>query len=108
MVKPNKTCEEGYYCRRGAESGTPNQGTDANICPEGHYCPNGTGEPSNCPKGTLNNRTGMFGKIFATTCDVVPLKYHHSRLETDDKIETCLSGCDNLFILIQSVHDNQV
>jgi hypothetical protein len=59
MVEPNKTCEEGYYCRRSAKSGTPDQGVDANICPEGHYCPNGTGEPSNCPKGTLNNRTGM-------------------------------------------------
>ena len=61
MAEPNKTCEEGFYCRRSAESGTPNQGTDANICPEGNYCLNGTGDPYDCPKGTLNNRTGMFG-----------------------------------------------
>ena len=63
MVEPNKTCEAGFYCRRSAESGTPDQGTDANICPQGHYCLNGTGEPFNCPKGTLNNQTGTYALI---------------------------------------------
>ena len=60
MVESNRTCEAGYYCRRRALSPTPNQGYDANICPQGHYCPIGTGEPYNCPKGTLNNKTGKF------------------------------------------------
>lgn len=58
MVRPNGTCAAGYFCRRNATSATPNQGVDANICPVGHYCPSGTGEPTNCPKGTYGNDTG--------------------------------------------------
>lgn len=57
---PNVTCAAGYFCRRNATSGTPNQGIDANICPVGHYCPKGTGEPFNCPLGTFGNDTGMY------------------------------------------------
>ncbi len=58
MKEPNITCAERYFCRRNATSGTPNQGEDANICPQGHYCPAGTGEPSKCPAGTFSNQTG--------------------------------------------------
>ena len=57
---PNVACTAGYFCRRNATSGTPNQGIDANICPVGHYCPKGTGEPFNCPLGTFGNDTGMY------------------------------------------------
>lgn len=59
MHKPNQTCSAGYFCRRNAKSSHPNQGEDANVCPEGHYCLNGTGEPYKCPIGTLSNQTSM-------------------------------------------------
>ena len=58
LADANKTCSPRYYCRRNATTGTPNQGEDANICPQGHYCPAGTGEPEKCPAGTFTNQTG--------------------------------------------------
>ena len=41
LVKPNRLCGEGYFCREGANTTTPNLGDKANICPEGFYCPEG-------------------------------------------------------------------
>ena len=41
LVRPNRLCGAGYFCREGANSTTPNLGDKANICPEGHYCPEG-------------------------------------------------------------------
>ena len=32
---PTAYCAAGYYCKRSAEMSTPNQTTDANICPQG-------------------------------------------------------------------------
>ncbi len=58
MKEPNSTCAKRYFCRRSAFLGTPDQGLDANICPQGHYCPAGTGEPEKCPSGTYTNHTG--------------------------------------------------
>ena len=41
LIRPNRLCGAGYYCREGANSTTPNLGDKANICPEGYYCPEG-------------------------------------------------------------------
>ena len=87
MAEPNKACEEGHYCRRNAKSGTPDQSTDANICPQGHYCPNGTGEPDNCPKGTLNNRTGMLECLHNTSFGIImAIHYPSSELQKAFKL----------------------
>ena len=56
-TSPSGPCHEGYYCLYGANSSTPNQGTTANVCPEGHYCPTGTVAPINCPRGAFNPLT---------------------------------------------------
>ena len=48
-----------YFCRQYAESSTPDQGTDANICPAGYFCPEGTTEPDPCPPGTYSDLTQL-------------------------------------------------
>jgi len=58
MSEANYTCSERYFCRRNATRATPDEDTNANVCPKGRYCPEGTGEPQKCPKGTFNNVTG--------------------------------------------------
>jgi len=42
----------------GAKFATPDQGSDANICPRGSYCLEGTDEPEPCPAGTFSNDSG--------------------------------------------------
>ena len=41
--EPTGLCTAGYYCRRYANMSTPNQGYDADVCPQGinhiHYPP---------------------------------------------------------------------
>ena len=59
MVEPTQLCAAGYFCKQYANISAPDQGADANICPEGHYCPEGTADPQPCPKGTYNNGTGL-------------------------------------------------
>lgn len=46
-------------------SATPNQGSDANVCPQGRYCVEGTDEPELCPAGTFSN---AFGKLNNQPC----------------------------------------
>ncbi|WAR11139.1 hypothetical protein MAR_036215 [Mya arenaria] len=50
-------CAAGYFCQQGANTTTPDQGSDANICPDGKYCPLGTTDPISCPMGTYSNNT---------------------------------------------------
>lgn len=59
MVTPVDLCDPGYFCKQGANISAPDQGDDANICPEGHYCMLGTDAPEPCPRGTYNNGTGL-------------------------------------------------
>ena len=35
LTLPTALCDAGYYCKVGAETATPSQGTDANSCPQG-------------------------------------------------------------------------
>ena len=35
LTAPTGDCSEGYFCRRYAESATPDQGNDAGVCPQG-------------------------------------------------------------------------
>ena len=48
-----------YYCRQSADSGTPDQGYDADECPAGFYCPEGTEEPHKCPTGTYSDNVRL-------------------------------------------------
>ena len=73
LTNATKLCAARYFCRRNATSGTPNQGEDANICPQGHYCPDGTGEPEKCPAGTFTNQTGKLNtKIIFPSSSIFP------------------------------------
>lgn len=47
----------------GAKSATPDQGSDANICPRGSYCMEGTDEPEPCPAGTFSNVLGKLDQL---------------------------------------------
>ena len=47
----------------GAKSATPDQGSDANICPQGSYCLEGTDEPEPCPAGTFSNDLGKENQL---------------------------------------------
>ena len=43
QTEPTGLCTAGYYCKRYANMSTPNQGYDADVCPQGrnhiHYPP---------------------------------------------------------------------
>jgi hypothetical protein len=72
LASPAGKCEEGYFCRRGADSATPycdeeNWTTcSAGVCPVGHHCPLGTSDPIPCEPGTWMGRTG------AAVCESCP------------------------------------
>ncbi|XP_071505048.1 uncharacterized protein [Diadema antillarum] len=55
LTEATTPCFAGYYCRIYAQSSTPNQTTDANVCPVGYFCPEGTTEPQSCPPGTYSD-----------------------------------------------------
>lgn len=42
LVRPNRLCSPGYFCREGALKTTPDLGDKANSCPAGYYCLEGT------------------------------------------------------------------
>jgi hypothetical protein len=57
---PAGSCQAGYFCLYGANSSTPSQPNNADICPEGFYCPSGTVSPQSCPPGTFNPITTTY------------------------------------------------
>lgn len=59
LTLPERDCSAGYFCKRSARSTTPEQGSDANICPVGHFCVQKTTNPEPCPSGTFSNATGL-------------------------------------------------
>ncbi|CAH1789581.1 unnamed protein product, partial [Owenia fusiformis] len=65
---PTGYCKAGYFCHRYAEIASPNQTTDANICPEGSYCLEGTDNPSPCPVGTFGAIEGLRNSSECTPC----------------------------------------
>lgn len=68
LTLPVGSCQAGYYCTSGANSSTPTQDANANICPEGFYCPVGTVTPQSCPPGTFNPSTGRQAVGECTNC----------------------------------------
>jgi len=52
-----------------AETATPGQGSDADICPRGYYCPLATSSPAACSKGTYSNQTGLVAATDCVWCD---------------------------------------
>ena len=48
----------------GAITATPEQASDANICPRGKFCVEGTDEPEPCPAGTFSNVLGKLHQLY--------------------------------------------
>ena len=48
----------------GAMTATPEQASDANICPRGKFCVEGTDEPEPCPAGTFSNVSGKLHQLY--------------------------------------------
>lgn len=48
----------------GALTATPEQASDANICPRGKFCVEGTDEPDPCPAGTFSNVLGKLHQLY--------------------------------------------
>ena len=51
-------CAVGYYCKEGAITDSPTDGTTGNQCPYGHYCPLNSTAPTACPIGTYLDTKG--------------------------------------------------
>ena len=65
---PYLPCSAGFYCRTGAQTAAPMQGSDAYECPVGHYCPEQTIEPIHCPSGTYSNTVRLMNVTDCTPC----------------------------------------
>ncbi|XP_075046430.1 uncharacterized protein LOC142107145 [Mixophyes fleayi] len=59
LVEPAGECHMGYFCLLGSTSPRPQDGITGDICPAKHFCPEGSSEPTPCPKGTYSNVTGQ-------------------------------------------------
>ena len=69
LIVQNTNSFSGYFCVQYAETSSPTQGADADICPRGYYCPVGTSTPAACPKGTYSNNTGLVVDTDCQWCD---------------------------------------
>ena len=56
-----------YYCELQSNS------SQQTICTAGSYCPQGSGNPTPCPRGTYSNTPGLANETQCTACD--PGKY---------------------------------
>eukprot|EP00057_Strongylocentrotus_purpuratus_P025132 XP_011679606.1 PREDICTED: delta-like protein D [Strongylocentrotus purpuratus] len=68
LTEATTPCAAGYFCRQYAEISTPNQTTDANVCPAGSFCPEGTTEPDPCPPGTYSDMLQMESEDQCQNC----------------------------------------
>ncbi|XP_044928344.1 SCO-spondin isoform X2 [Mustela putorius furo] len=60
LMAPTGDCAAGHWCKGGATSKDPTDGTQGLLCPAGHYCLEGAPVPTQCPPGTWSeegNRT---------------------------------------------------
>ena len=87
QTSPFALCSAGYFCRTGATSASPNQGQDANICPEGYICTEGTAEPVACLPGTYSNQTGV-----QTSCEACPAGMYCSSSALTQPSGICSEG----------------
>jgi hypothetical protein len=64
LTVPTGLCSPGYYCSSDASSAIqPAITSTGGPCTAGHYCLEGTGDPSNCPKGTYMTGRGSEGNV---------------------------------------------
>ena len=68
LTYPKRECSAGYFCISGAESQTPTQGANADVCPTGSYCPQGTADPAPCPQGTFNPTLQLHAENQCSNC----------------------------------------
>uniref|UniRef100_A0A286XEQ6 Uncharacterized protein n=1 Tax=Cavia porcellus TaxID=10141 RepID=A0A286XEQ6_CAVPO len=52
LTDPTGDCASGHWCKSGATSKDPTDGTQGFLCPPGHYCLKGAAVPAPCPPGT--------------------------------------------------------
>ena len=76
LSAPNEDCQAGHWCRGGAGSVTPIDGSNTGIgtggvCPPGFYCPINTKYPTQypCPRGTYRSTAGARQEAECTDCD---------------------------------------
>ena len=72
-----RLCTAGYFCKLGATTPTPTDGTTGYQCPIGNYCPTGTLEPVACPPGSYRSTVGAAAVGDCTKCP--DAKYCQSR-----------------------------
>ena len=68
MESPIRPCSPGYYCRLGANTTTPELGTNADVCPAGSYCPEMSTEPVPCPEGSYSPTPGLHTEEQCLNC----------------------------------------
>ena len=68
-----------------ATTSTPDQGDEADICPQGYYCTQGTSVPASCPPGTYGASTGLENITQCTACTAGQYceQYHLTAPEDD-------------------------
>ncbi|KAF6036715.1 hypothetical protein EB796_004987 [Bugula neritina] len=67
-TSPTALCDPGYYCQENATTSTPNQGAEADVCPQGYFCPVGTSVPEPCVPGTYGDAAGLSNVSQCTPC----------------------------------------
>ena len=76
-VLTGKDCTAGYFCKGGANTATPSDGTTGYSCPKGAYCESGTIQPIMCPPGTYRD---VVGGVDINSCfQCTQAKYCQSR-----------------------------
>ncbi|CAL8373179.1 unnamed protein product, partial [Gadus morhua 'NCC'] len=59
LAMPAGPCHAGFWCRKGAVTASPLDGTSGVLCPPGQYCYAGTPAPVACPAGSWSNSSGV-------------------------------------------------
>ncbi|XP_053729819.1 SCO-spondin isoform X1 [Synchiropus splendidus] len=68
LTGPSGDCQQRFYCREGATSATPIDGSTGGLCPAGSYCPPASSAPFPCPPGSFSNNTGLTQPQDCTPC----------------------------------------
>lgn len=98
---PAGSCQAGYFCLYGANSSTPSQPSNADICPEGFYCPSGTVSPQSCPPGTFNPTTGRHSVDECTNCTS---GYYCANYNMTTAVDLCQAGKINVMYTSTYMH----
>jgi len=73
LKAPDGLCDMGYFCKQGATSPNPTDGTTGNVCKAGGFCDMGSFESVSCKPGTFNSKTLATSEAECIAC--TPGKY---------------------------------